>query len=162
MRTSVKRNTTDHADILVQTEHDHHPRGQEFRIIINSTSIAPGAYEHRTALGRSGHQTSRGILRGYKQMSVQGHNGLFFVGGPSSGQCSGIGMEPYGGGGYYSAYMGGYSRLHGDSFLSRSWMFGPSIYLRDAYIDDDEFVLEFYNQAASNRNLSCYGSVAVK
>lgn len=84
-------------------------------------------------------------------------------------ECSSIGLKPYGpGSGYYTSYMGGYSRLHGDSYLSPS-MFGPTfssptIRLRDAYFDTatNQVVLEFYNTNVVSKNLTVYGNGLVK
>jgi hypothetical protein len=58
--------------------------------------------------------------------------------------------------------MGQYSRIHGDSYLSPRIFGGNGIHLRDAYIDGDEVVLEFYNSAGTARNLTVYGMGAVK
>jgi hypothetical protein len=59
--------------------------------------------------------------------------------------------------------MGGYSRLHGDAYLTPN-LFGGMVRLRDAYIDTatDEAVLEFYNHRPIARIMLCYGTVMVK
>ena len=64
----------------------------------------------------------------------------------------------------YYVYMGAFSRLHGDSYLSDNEFGGNSIVLRDAYIDTatDEGVLEFYNRSSTTKKLVAYGTVMVK
>lgn len=157
-----KHIVTDHDALTNIEDDDHHPSVVYYDIIINSQSIPAGtAWEHREALGGSGHKTMRAILRGSQSVDVQGHTGVFVIAGDVSAECSGIGIKPYGAGGYPTSYMGGYSRLHGDSYLTPP-MFGGGIRLRNAYIDGADAVLEFYNSAVITRFMSCYGSVVVK
>lgn len=92
---------------------------------------------------------------------IQGHTGLFCMGTDVSGDCTSVGIKPYGSGGYPTTYMGGYSRIHGDAYLSPP-MFGGQVRLRDVWIDGDEAVFEFYNAMATSRTMSCYGAVQVK
>lgn len=150
----------DHALLQGVGAHDHHPGVESFKIQINAQSISPGAYEHRVTVGQENHKTVTAILRGYDNVGIQGHEGAYIVGGETAGQCSGMGLVPYGGGGWTS-YMGSYSRLHGDSYLTRGH-FRNSIYLRDVWIDGDEVVLEFYNPSGSSQLLTVYGTVVVK
>lgn len=150
----------DHDALLDQTEHDHHPKGDFFKIIINAQVIAANsAYEHRVNLGREGFKTLRGILRGEQNIGTQGHTGCFFLASETSEE--GIGMSNTYTSTYY-IYMGAFSRLHGDSYLSEAEFGGNTIVLRDAYIDGDEAVLEFYNTFAASKTLKVYGTVAVK
>jgi hypothetical protein len=152
---------TDHDMLLDVGEDDHHPSVVYYDVIVNSQSIpASSAWEHREPLGQPGHKTLRAILRGDENVDIQGHTGVFVVAGDSAGECSGIGIKPYGSG-YVTSYMGGYSRLHGDAYLTPP-MFGGGVRLRNAYIDGSDAVLEFYNAAAVTRFMSCYGSVVVK
>lgn len=156
-----KQIVKDHALLTGVSEHDHHNQGTEFTVLVNSYAIAGGsAYELRTNLGRSGYKTMKGVLRGTPNVDIQGHCGCWFVAGESSGECTGISIRPYPSG--TQSYMGGYSRLHGDSYLSNNVFGQDAIVLRDAYIDDDEAVLEFYNLSGATRNLTVYGTVAVK
>jgi len=143
-------------------EHDHHPRGQSFRVLINNQSI-PGssAYEHRVSLGREGHKTIRAVLRGNQNVDIQGHTGCVLIGTDTSQECTGFSIKPYGGSGYPISYMGCYSRLHGDSYLTPA-LFGGLVRMRDIYIDGDEAVLEFYNVSGFTRFFNCYGMVEVK
>ena len=152
---------TDH-ERITGDEHDHHPRGLSYTVLVNSQSIpASSAWEHRYDLGRSGYKTLRALLRGNENVNIIGHTGIFVMGTDTSGECTGIGIKPYGAGGYVTSYMGAYSRIHGDSYLTPP-MFGGLVRLRDVYIDDDEAVLEFYNAAAFSRTMSVYGTVMVK
>ena len=153
---------TDHDMHTGIGENDHHNRAISEDVLINSQSISPGAYELRIDLGRDGFRTFWAILRGTKSVDIQGHGGVFVMAGGLSGDCHGLTVAPYGAGGYPTSYMGAYSRIHGDSFLSYPSAFGPSISLRDAYIDGDEAVLEFYNSSGFNRVLTVYGTLAVK
>lgn len=160
MKLGIEEVYLDHDDLLNQGEHDHHPRGTFFKVIVNSQSISAGsAYELRTSLGREGHKTMWGMLRGVDRVGGQGYEGCFFL--ASDVEDESIGMScTYAGSSY--AYMGAFSRLHGDSYLSPAAMFGSFIRLRDAWIDGDEAVLEFYNSAGTAQNLTVYGTVAVK
>jgi len=153
---------TDHDFLTGVTEDDHHNRAISRTVLVNAQSIAPGAYELRVSLGSSGFRTFRALLRGSISVDIQGHVGVFLIAGGASEDCSAIGIAPYGGSGYTTSYMGAYSRIHGDSYLSLIGTFGSGIALRDAYIDDDEAVLEFYNTSGSNRTLTVYGTLAVK
>ena len=162
MRLEQLGKITDHDLFVGVTESNHHNRGTSGTILVNSQSIPPGAYELRVALGATGFRTFRALLRGANSVDTQGHDGMWVIAGDASGDCSGIGIQPYGAGGYPTSYMGAYSRIHGDSYLSPSGMFGSGIALRDAYIDGSDAVLEFYNTAGANRNLTVYGTVAAK
>lgn len=148
----------DHDELDGQTPHDHHPQGTFFTVIINSQSIAGNtAYEHRVNLGREGHKTLWGTLRGDRNLGIQGHAGAFFLASDVEDECIGMCNS-------YSSYiyMGAFSRLHGDSYLSYSEFGNSKIRLRDAWIDGDEAVLEFYNTFSTATNLKCYGTVGVK
>jgi hypothetical protein len=153
---------TEHTLLTGIGENDHHNRGISRTVLINSQAIAGlTAYELRIDLGATGFKTFRACLRGPDSVDIQGHAGVFVLAGDVSQDCMGIGIRPYGAGGYTTSYMGAYSRIHGDSYLTPS-MFGSNIVLRDAYIDGDEAVLEFYNPSVISRNMTCYGTLAVK
>lgn len=160
MKLGIDEVYLDHDDLLNQGEHDHHPRGTFFKVIVNSQAIAAtSAYELRTNLGNEGYKVMWGMLRGAQSVGIQGHTGCFFMASEVSEE--GVGMSGIYAGSYYT-YMGAFSRLHGDSYLSAPEFGGSSIVLRDAYIDGDEAVLEFYNLLGSSQNLQVYGTVAVK
>jgi hypothetical protein len=157
----AKQIVTDHELLLNIGADDHHNQGTFFTILINSQAIAGfTAYEFRYDLGKSGFKTLYGNLRGTPNVDIQGHCGCWFVAGDSSQECSGFSIRPYPSG--TQSYIGGYSRLHGDSYLSNKVFGQDVIVLRDAYIDDDEAVLEFYNTYSSSRNLTVYGTIGVK
>jgi len=105
----------------------------------------------------------RVILRGNQSVNIQGHTGVSIVASDVAGGCSAIGIKPYGAGGYYTSYMGGYSRLHGDSYLTPN-MFGGTVRLRDAYFDTATYepVLEFYNWRPFGTFFLAYGTGLVK
>jgi hypothetical protein len=147
-------------DLLVKGPHDHHPQGAGHTVIINAQAVAGlTAYEKRIDLGRSGYKTLRGFLRGPQNIGNQGHTGCFFL--ASDVSAAGIGMSNTYSTVYY-VYMGAFSRLHGDSYLSENEFGDDLIVLRDAYIDDDEAVLEFYNRSTLEKTLTAYGTVMVK
>lgn len=59
--------------------------------------------------------------------------------------------------------MGCFSRLHADTYLSHSGVFGDAgIYFLDAYIDGNDAVLVFRNITVLTRTLRAYGTVASK
>lgn len=152
---------TDHDSMIGVAEEDHHPQGTSYTILINSQAIsAYSAYEHRQSLGSGNHKTLRANLRGYQQVGLQGYTGVFVLAGNTSEDCTGISLVPYGGT-YPTSYMGAYSRIHGDSYLTYS-LFGIGVHLRNVYIDDDEAVFEFYNSSSSDRTFSCYGTFLIK
>lgn len=160
MRLKDKAVVKDHDLLTGQGPHDHHPQGASHTVIINSQVIAgQTAYEHRVNLGREGYKTLKGFLRGPQNIGNQGHTGCFFL--ASDVSAEGIGMSNTYTSVYY-VYMGAFSRLHGDSYLSESEFGDDSIRLRDAYIDGDEAVLEFYNTFSTSKTLKCYGTLAVK
>jgi hypothetical protein len=162
MRLNNGGTVTDHGLLAGVGEDDHHNRGESATVLVNPTAISPGAYEVRVALSMTGFRTFRALLRGGDNVDTQGHVGTFVIAGGASGVCSGIGIAPYGASGYTTSYMGAYSRIHGDLYLSPVGAFGDGIALRDAYIDGDEAVLEFYNASGLTKSLTVYGTLAVK
>jgi hypothetical protein len=163
MRLEEKAIVKDHDLLLGVGEDDHHNRGTSATILVNSQAISgTSSYDLRISLGKTGYSTMRACLRGKNNVDIQGHDGVFVLASDTSEDCSAIGLRPYGGGGYVTSYMGGYSRIHGDSNLSPIGMFGQNISLRDAYIDDDDAVFEFYNSHASSQNLTVYGTLVAK
>jgi hypothetical protein len=154
---------TDH-DLLVDVgEHDHHNATATDRVLVNSQAIAGGtAYELRIALGRSEHRVAWGVLRGNVSTDILGHEGVFFLAHATSDEAAAVGIRSYGAGGYPTSYVGAYSRLHGDSYLSHSHTFGPSIVFADAWIDGSDLVLEFRNLDVASHNLTVYGAFAAK
>jgi len=147
---------TDH-DLLVDVgEEDHHVTVAPWKTTINALSIAPGQYSHNIALGKSGCRTVQGILRGHLSVDIQGHTGVFVLATDTAQQSSAIGIRPYPSG--TQSYVGGYSRLHGDSYLSHR-DFGSYVYLVDAYISGSNLVLSFFNTHATlSKNLTVFGS----
>jgi len=131
-------------------------------VLVNSQPIAAmSTYQLIVPLGRTGYQTLRGILRGPFSVDIQGHVGAFFVAAAAQLTSGAFSFMPYGLAGYTISYLGGYSRLHGDSYLSHD-AFGNGISLRDAYISGANAILEFYNKTGVTNNLSVYGVVAAK
>ena len=156
-----KQIVTDHDMIALVIASDHHLQGTLFTVLINSQALAANtAYEFRYDLGVSGHKVMHGNLRGTPNVDIQGYCGCWFIAGDSSGKCSGISIRPYPSG--TQSYMGAYSRLHGDSYVSNKVFGSDAIVLRDAYIDGSDAVLEFYNTHYLSRNLTAYGMVGVK
>ena len=159
MRLSRVDRLSDHTQLQDVGENDHHPRGTFYTVIINAYTIpASSDYEHRVNLGSTGHKVLRGVLRGDQLIGGQGHTGCFFQ--ASDTQQESIGMSSS-----YSSYvyMGCFSRLHGDSYLSHSGLFGSyGIYFLDAYIDGLDAVLVFRNIVAASRTLKVYGTIMVK
>jgi len=159
MRLSFIPKLADH-DRLVITPNNHHPPGEHFRILINAQVVgALSVWELRQTLTYAGHKTIRAVLRGSQSTDIQGHCGVFVVGTDVTAQCSAISIQPYGMGGYPTSYMGGYSRLHGDAYLTHP-MF-PTI-LRNCWIDGNQAVFEFYNPLALPAVMACYGAVHLK
>lgn len=162
MRTEFQGVVKDHSLLQDIASGDHHLAAQVVTVLVNSQSIASGSYEHRESLPSSGYKTIRAILRGLTLVQTQGHVGVSAVGSDSSAESMAIGIEPYGGSGYLTSYMGAYSRLHGDSYLTYPGTFGTNIALQDVYLDDDEAVFKFYNFSAYNQNLTVYGTAVIK
>jgi len=162
MRTADHGVITDHA-LMQALPTEHHEQAVADRFTVNGQAIAgTSAYEKRINIG-AGHKVIRAILRGNKTITLIGYAGLWVVGSDVSEACSANGMEPYGAGGYLSCYVGGYSRLHGDAYLSGNWsVFGSNIYLRDVWIDGDEAVFEFYNAGAPASAVYAWGSFVAK
>lgn len=155
---------TDHDLLQDVSPHDHHPAVETFSLAINSQAIgALSAYQWKSPVLQAGHKVVRLILRGNEAVNIQGHVGVFVVASDVAAACSAIGLKPYGAGGYYTSYMGGYSRLHGDSYLSPD-AFGTSVRLRDVFFDTstNQVVVEFYNTAGSAKTVTAYGSGLVK
>lgn len=160
MRTADHGVITDHA-LMQALPTAHHEQAVADRFTINGQAIAAtSAYEKRINIG-SGHKVVRAVVRGKNNIAILGHDGVWCLGADSSGQCSANGMRAYGAS-YISCYVGGYSRIHGDSYLSGWDMFGSNVYLRDVWIDDDELVLEFFNVGGSPSTVSAWGSFVAK
>lgn len=152
---------TDHSLLSGQTPADHHQIVASKRFAINSQAIGAGAtYNLLVALGQSGNQVLRAMLHGPLSVALQGYAGCFVIGTATPLESASIGMMPYPTG--VSSYMGGYSRLHGDSYLSEVGMFGPNIRLMDAYINGTDAVFVFQNTGGTTQNLSAYGCVVAK
>jgi len=163
MRTADNSIVADHTLLQDVEANDHHDQTETIRILVNSLSIAPGSYDYEVSLSTSNHKTIRAILRGSKNVAMQGHAGNSVVGTDSSAESTSIGIQPYGAGGYLTSYMGAYSRLHGDARLSYSSTFGTYIALSDVFIDGDKAVFRFYNgHPYVNQNLKVYGVAVVK
>jgi hypothetical protein len=152
---------TDHAHLAGVLPAQHHPPVETVNVQINGTSIAPGNYQYSSALIYSGHKIARAILRGPTLVDIVGHTGAFVVGTDTADQAAGFSMVPSGITFYPTSYMGGYSRLHGDAYVS-DVVFGIDIVLKDLRIVGSNLVLEFRNVGGGNRLLYCYGLVVVK
>jgi len=155
---------TDHTLLVDVGGDDHHNAATAERVLVNSQSIAAlTSYELRIALGKSGHRVAWGVLRGNVSTDILGHEGVFFLAHATADESCAIGIRSYGAGGYPTSYVGAYSRLHGDSYLSHRDTFGTYIRFDDAWIDGSDLVLEFRNlHPTLSRNLTVYGAVAVK
>lgn len=162
MRLQEKLFLKDHDLLPGQDPEDHHPPGEHFRILLNFWSIgAGGTRQFRQSLTYDGHKTIRAILRGSQATDIQGHTGVFVIGSDTQQESAAVSIKPYGGGGYPTSYMGGYSRLHGDSYLTPN-LWGAAR-LVDVWIDGDEAVFEFYNSnAILGIFIAVYGAVHVK
>lgn len=160
MRTVLKEAVTDH-DLIVSEPGDHHPPVETFILQVNFFEIPPASSKsYRVNLDYGGHKTVRVYLRGTESVGLQGHTGCYIIGTDAQAESASIGVEPY----YTSpgpAYIGGYSRLHGDSFLSPAMFRGAR--LVDVWIDGDQVVLSFYNASPTFTVLSAfYGTGVVK
>lgn len=155
---------TDH-DGLVTLPNQHHPPVETVTIQINGTTIAPGAYTYSTALTYSGHKIVRAILRGPISVDIVGSAGAYVVGTDTADQAAGFSMVPSNIALYPTTYMGGYSRMHGDTYLTEM-VFGvmpaAHIVLKDVRINGSNLELVFQNLDGVNRALYCYGLCVVK
>lgn len=161
MRLEGRDVVTDH-DLLTDVAlEDHHTSAVTAKIIVNSLSIPPGTYVHYVALGKSGCRTVQGIIRGNVSVDIQGHTGVWFMGTSTPLNSSSVGLRPYPTG--TQSYVGGYSRLHGDTYLSHPDFGANLIYLLDVYISGSNAVFTFFNaHPSSNQNLTVYGSMVAK
>jgi hypothetical protein len=159
MRTSPTDPALAHHDGLVVLPDQHHPPAETVKVTINGTTIATGSSLQTFALTYAGHKVARAILRGPLSLGIVGNAGAYAVGTDASGQAAGFSMVP---GGYtITSYIGGYSRMHGDTYVSER-VFGTDIVLKDVRINGSNLELEFWNLAAANRTLSCWGLVVIK
>lgn len=160
MRLTGKDVVTDHSLLTNIGPEDHHVTAVTAKTIVNSLAIGPGTYQHRVALGKTGCRTVQGVIRGDVSVDIQGHTGVWFMGTATAQQSSAIGLRPYPSGA--QSYVGGYSRLHGDTYLSHADFGQDLIRLDDVYIDGSDVVFVFNNISASARNLTVYGSCVAK
>lgn len=154
--------TLDH-ELIANVETDqHHPPTEIIRIAINSQALSAGDYYYRRSLVYSGHRVIQAGLRGDRTVDVQGHEGVFALGNATAGQSAAEGPVRSGYSGYVNAYVGGYSRMHGDTRISMNHMFGAYVYLKDIYIDTgtDEAVCVF--NAYRSAYLKVWGTLVVK
>jgi len=153
---------TDHTGLATLPE-QHHPPAETVVVQINGTVIAAGESVQSYPLTYSGHQIARAILRGPITVDVVGNAGAYAVGTATSGQSAGFSMVPSGIANYPTTYMGGYSRLHGDSYLSELvFAVGGFIVLKDVRINGSNLELVFQNVSGVNKTLICHGLVVVK
>jgi len=151
---------TDH-DLLTDVGlGDHHVSAVTGRILVNSLSIPPGNYDLTVALGKSGCKSITAILRGTYNVDIQGHVGVYCLGTNAVLESCAMDIRPYPSG--TASYVGGYSRLHADNFLSHDNFGEGWIRLGDVFISGTNGVFRFYNEAIVNKNLTVYGSWAVK
>jgi len=150
----------DHAGLAILPE-EHHPPVETISIIINGSVMTPGTQIWTTGLTYSGHKIVRAILRSNTYVDLVGQTGAFVVGTDTSAQSAGISIRPSEISGYPTTYMGGYSRLHGDTYLS-GICFGTDIVLKDISISGSLLRLEFTNISGSNQAVYCYGLAIVK
>lgn len=156
-----KQIVTDH-DLIISESDDHHLPATYFTITVNAIEIAgSSSYEYRINFGDSNYKTMRVIIQGDQPVLLQGYEGAFILANDVSEECSSISIIKYSPT-YFVSYMGGYSRLHGDSYLSDAIFGDGEIRLVDAYIDGDEAVLEFYNKNTSPHDLTVYGTGVIK
>lgn len=163
MRLNQKQIKIDHDNLIDINIDDHHPEVKSFKVTINGQAISGRtAWEKRFSLGKANYKSVQAILRGYQTVDIQGHTGVVVMAASVSANSSGYSNKPYGSG-YPTCYMGSYSRLHGDSYLTPS-LFSANTRLRDVYIDtgNNEVVIEFYNISTYTQTMSCYGLVVVK
>ena len=160
MRLCTKDVFTDHDLLTNVLADDHHSQTAAVRISVGGTSIPFGSYNLLVPLGKSGCRTLRAILKGTTYIDTQGYDGIFCTGGASSAQSCSFGIAPYPAA--VASYMGGYSRLHGDSYLSTNCFGGSAIRLNDCYISGSDAVFVFYNTSGSPVNLVVYGVCAAK
>lgn len=151
---------TDHNLLIGVGSEDHHVTAVTGKIQINGLSIPPGVYNYTIALGKSGCKTIQGIIRGDKSVDIQGHTGVWFVGTSATQNSSSYGLRPYPSG--TQSYVGGYSRLHGDTYISHCDFGQNAILLLDVYISGTNAVFSFSNGYSANRLLRCYGSFICK
>jgi len=153
---------TDHALLTGVTAAQHHPPVETVRLIINATVIPSGAYLVQLALTYSGHQMARVILRGPQVMQVVGNEGCFIIATATANQASGFSLKKTLGS-YTTSYIGGYSRIHGDSYVTeKCFGAGGYIALRNARINGSNLELEFFNTSAVNDTLTVYGTAICK
>ena len=149
----------DHNKLTDQGPHDHHPQGTSWSIAINLQAVpAFSSHDFRIPLGRTGYKACKGILHGGQKVSAQGYTGCSFLAADSVGESIG----------YSSAYMGSYSymgcfsRLHGDSYMSPSSVFGYGIRLKDVFIDGSDQVIRVTNTTSITRYAKMYGNGLTK
>jgi hypothetical protein len=160
MRLNQEHVITDHALFNDIGAEDHHVTAVTARIIVNALSIPSGTYVHNVALGKTGCRTVQGIIRGNVNVDIQGHTGVWFIGYATAQNSSSIGLRPYPSG--TQSYVGGYSRLHGDTYLSHGDFGDNVIRLLDVYISGSNAVFTFFNPLAFNRTLRVWGSMIAK
>lgn len=160
MRIKTRDIVTDHDLLLDISDDDHHVTAVTWKTIVNSLSIPSGQYTHSVALGKTGCKTAQGIIRGDVSVDIQGHTGVWFICTSTAQNSSSIGIRPYPSG--TQSYVGGYSRLHGDTYLSHPDFGQNNIRLLDVYISGSNLNFSFFNASAFNRNLKVYGSGVAK
>lgn len=152
---------TDHDLYTDVSEDDHHSAPSGSRFAINGQPIAGSSvYNLDVDIGKTGCKVLRAVLRGNLTVDIQGHAGVFVIGTDVTTESSAIGIRPYPSG--TQSYMGGYSRLHGDSYLSHEGTFGTGIRLNDVYISGSDVRFVFQNTTPTTQSLVAFGSVVCK
>lgn len=162
MRLSGDHILKDHALLTGQTSDDHHPSAESYRVLVNSQAIAAfSTYNLDISLSKAGHSVVWGVLRGNVSTDILGHEGVWFQARDAAATATSFGIRSYSTG-YPTSYMGAYSTLHGDSYLSFTDTFGTGIRLDDTYITGSTWRMVFRNVDAVTRYLTVYGLGTVK
>lgn len=136
---------------------DHHPAAESFTVIENGQALTPGIHNYDISLNSGNHKLVRMVIRGPNAVGGGGYLGVIAVGTNVQQESHSIAIA------YMTyVYAGCFSRMHGDTKLSRT-VFGASVRLLDVYLLDDTVRLVFENiHSTLTRTLVFYGTGIVK
>lgn len=150
-------NIGSHNQFLDIGPNDHHTAAESFTVIENGQSLTPGTHNYDISLNSGNHKLVRMVIRGPTTTGGGGYLGVIAVGTDSQQESHSIALA------YMTyVYASSFSRMHGDTKLSRT-IFGTSIRLLDVFLLDSTVRLVFENiHSTENRTLTFYGTGIVK
>jgi len=159
MKTKVEHQVRLHALLQDVGENDHHNRGESFSVNINALSVPSGTSEVRIDVGKTGFRTVRCFAMGKDFHVTGGYDGCYFYGTTVAAESCAKSIKK---GTSTYIYIGAFSRMHGDSYISDGAVFGSNLYMVSVHVDGSDVVFTVYNNTGSNKTFTMRATGVVK